>query len=112
MQNLSFEPLQPGDEGIEMINGVIAEHVVAVGGFVDAGDDGGHLFLGEAVVGSDRLLVVLERDSEELVLELDGVGEMAELGGRWECGGGGWAWAWGSGGAVGEGIHLHWRIIG
>lgn len=62
-----------------MRNGVVAEHVVAVGGFVDAVDDGGHLLLGDAVVGADRLLVVLEGDAEELVLELEGVGEVVEL---------------------------------
>ena len=62
-----------------MRNGVVAEHVVAVGGFVDAVDDGGNLLLGDAVVGADRLLVVLEGDAEELVLELEGVGEVVEL---------------------------------
>lgn len=71
--------MEPGDEGVEVRNGVVAEHVVAVGGFVDAVDDGVHLLLGDAVVGADRLLVVLEGDAEELVLELEGVGEVVEL---------------------------------
>lgn len=79
MQYLSFEPLQPGDKRTKMINGVVRRHVVAVGGFGDAVNNGGHLPLDNAVVGSDRLLVVLEGDSEELVLELQGLRQVAQL---------------------------------
>ena len=53
-----------------MADSVVAGHVVSVSGIGDAGDDSGHLFLDDAVIGSDRLLVVLERDSEKLVLQL------------------------------------------
>lgn len=46
-----------------MVDGVVARQAVTVGGVGEAGDDGGHLLLDDAVVGSDRLLVVLEGDS-------------------------------------------------
>nr|AFP55563.1 lrr [Rosa rugosa] len=50
----SAPPLATWRRGIEVTNGVVAEHVVAVGGFGHAIDDGGHLLLVDAVVGADH----------------------------------------------------------
>ena len=55
------------------MNGVVFRNV-GIDGVRYAGDDGGDLLLDGAVVGSDRLLVVLEWDPQELVLELERLG--------------------------------------
>ena len=120
--NLPFEALEARHEGGEAVNGVVLR-TVRVNGVRDAGNNGGDFLLDDAVVGSDRLLVVLERDPQELVLQLERLGEVCQLGGRRRgrsggggdrggCGGGG-----GGGGgsccggwrAVGERIHENWR---
>ena len=60
---LPLEALEAGDEGVEVVDGVIGGEVGG-GGVGDAGDDGGHLLLDGTVVGADGLLVVLERDPQ------------------------------------------------
>lgn len=70
-----------------MVDGVITGQVTVSGGggVGDAGDNSGHLFLDDAVVSSDRLLVVLKRDPQELVLELQRLGELGKFGRRTRC---------------------------
>ena len=120
--NLPFEALEARHEGGEAVNGVVLR-TVRVNGVRDAGNNGGDFLLDDAVVGSDRLLVVLERDPQELVLQLERLGEVCQLGGRrsWRSGGGGDRGGCGGGGgggggsccggwrAVGERIHENWR---
>lgn len=97
-----------------MADGVVAGDIGSVGGVGDGGDDGGHLLLDDAVVGADRLFVVLEGDSEELVLQLQRLRQLVELrrrrqrrrgrrGGVRQRGGR----IRGGAVAVGEGIHFH-----
>jgi len=93
-----------------MVDGVIWGEV---SGFVDAGDDGGHLLLNGAVVGTEGFFVVLERDPKELVLQLQRLRQLGKVRRRRRrrVGGGGDR---SSGGvvAVGKGIHFHreqWR---
>ena len=68
--NLSFEALQPRNKAGETRNGDVFGPIV-ISQISHAGDDGGDLFLQRAVIGADRLLVMLERYAEELVLKLD-----------------------------------------
>lgn len=75
---LPLEPLEAGDKGVKVVDGVIGGEVGG-GGIGDAGDNGGHLLLDGAVVGSDGLLVVLKGDSEELVLQLQGLRDLGEV---------------------------------
>lgn len=103
--------MEAGDEGVKMINGVVGGKVRG-SGIVDAGDNGGHFFLDYAMVGTDGFLVVLKRDSEKLVLQLERLRESREVGGR---SGGGVNADGGSGGgssgsvvSVRKGIHFHW----
>jgi len=99
--------LQAGDKGVKMVDGVVWGEV---GGFVDAGDDGGHFLLDGAVVGAEGFFVVLERDPEELVLQLQRVRQLGKVRRRRRRGVGGGGDR-GSGGvvAVGKGIHFHWK---
>ncbi|KAL5081035.1 hypothetical protein RYX36_009456 [Vicia faba] len=53
----SFESLEAGDERAKVIDGVGGGQVFR-GGIVDAGDNGGHLLLDDAVVGSEGFLGV------------------------------------------------------
>lgn len=92
-----------------MVDGVVGGQVGG-GGFGDAGDDGGHLLLDGAVVGTEGFLVVLERDPEELVLQLQRLRQLGKVRRRRLRGvGGGGGGDRGSGGvvAVGKGIHFH-----
>jgi len=96
-----------------VVDGVVGGQVGG-GGFGDAGDDGGHLLLDGAVVGTEGFLVVLERDPEELVLQLQRLRQLRKvrrLRRRGVGGGGGGGGDRGSGGvvAVGKGIHFHWE---
>ncbi|WVY92497.1 hypothetical protein V8G54_031585 [Vigna mungo] len=106
---LSLEPLQAGDKGVKMVDGVIWGEV---SGFVDAGYDGGHLLLDGAVVGTEGFFVVLERNPEELVLQLQRLCQLGKVRRRRRrrVGGGGDR---SSGGvvAVGKGIHFHWGTM-
>lgn len=99
--------MEAGDEGVKVVDGIVRGQVGG-GSVVDAGDDGVHLLFDGAVVGSDGLLVVLERDPKELVLELERFSELGEVRGRSGRGVSG-AGNGGGGGvvAVGKGIHIH-----
>lgn len=97
-----------------MADGVVAGDIGSVGGVGDGGDDGGHLLLDDAVVGADRLFVVLEGDSEELVLQLQRLRQLVELRRRRRQRRGRRSGVRQRGGrirggavAVGEGIHFH-----
>ena len=86
-----------------MVDGVVGGQVGG-GGFGDAGDDGGHLLLDGAVVGTEGFLVVLERDPEELVLQLQRLRQLGKVRRRRLRGvGGGGGGDRGSGGVVAVG---------
>lgn len=75
---LPFEPLQAGDKRVKVVDGVIGGKVSG-GGIGDAGDNSGHLFLYGAVIGADGLLVVLKRDPQELMLQLQRLCQLREV---------------------------------
>jgi hypothetical protein len=103
--------LEAGNERVKVVDGVVRGQIRTCG-IGDTGDNSRHLFLDDAVIGSDGLLVVLKRDSEELMLELERLRESGDVGGwsgRRVDGDGGSDR--GSGGSVvvsvWNGIHLH-----
>jgi len=108
---LPFEPLQSGHERAEVVNGFVVGDV-RISGIGNAGDHGGDLLLYDAVIGSDRLLVVLEWDPQELVLQLQGLSQMDQPRRRWGRSRGRWGRRGGRYGgrrSVGKRIHFHFE---
>lgn len=107
--NLSFEALQPRNKAGETRNGDVFGPIV-ISQIPDAGDNGGDLFLQRAVIGADRLLVMLERHAEELVLKLDRFRQLTRprrRDGPWRGHRGGGFGHHGVGVSVGYGIDFH-----
>lgn len=107
---LSLQPLQSGHKRIEVMCGLFPRHAIAIGGFSDAGYHRRDFLLYNAMISSNRLLVVLKGNPKKLMFQLQRLRQSAELRGRRaDCCGCGICHGGFSGGAVGNGIDLHRR---